>query len=1123
MTEFQSGLTDHQRDVNQYTSDLTAAIRDAAGSADSEIDFSEQIRADLDGVMNQFGIGFDYVNTQIGSSLSIADVEAVLENQDLSFSDVPFGPDDIHEGGQQPDAVAGASVTDYKNPGELSTQSGRKSALGQLAGYMITVADVQNVDVSDTAGVVTDGEKYLFLHGDDLSQAEQRHVNEGSTEEYIHLLVGHWAVLTVDRILSDFGDRTSISINAVNAFYNALEDPGNRSEKFFEEWKLLFEQVCGFDFDEGAELLEEQYGLDIQNDEEYRKALFALYTYYALIAKLLAAEFVHYHQDSRFLSFMKKLIGRSDDELRNQMDQFEEGWVFKDSGIDNFLEVSLFSWYTESAVWDDDISEAILDIAQRMRKYDPGKIREEPQEARDLFKKLYQHLVPDELRNQLGEVFTPDWLAELTIEKSGYNGEGSVLDPTCGSGTFLVFAARQKKERYREQHGDELSDEQKEEVAKKILNEIEGFDLNPLAVLSARTNLLIEMGELLSYHTGDVPVYLADSVRPPELSSQITGSFYTVEEIPTESDEGELESSDDYLNIKIPQEIIDRDLVNDYFDLAKKYTLRGVSSDQFVQSFREEYGIEEPRTESAIQYSYQDVSDLHDRDANGVWWGIVKNRFRPHFCGKFDYVLGNPPWITLDNLADDYRDKIKSEWREYDILPDGAQAQKKIEHGLLFTCVSIDEYLKSPDQEGQNAGELSFLLPLTAQRGGAAGKFRKHLSDNTEVLELTDVADLNPFDVTKNRPLIVSVRNGNETDFPVPCDTWIGDRPPFDARLNSVDIDRHDFVATYLGDDPTGKWYSAPSHAISAFKKIHGESDYEAHEGVGTEGGHGLFFIDIIDGRSNLIENTNIGHKQWDQVRTTVDPNHVFPAAKGSSVNKWRYSTPRTLLIPHKETGEAYSEEELRTTDTWDFLYHDGRNQDVGDRKWYGTPLKDTDHPNHILQRVTERNFSEYKTIYQNITGGTYVDFEAVTLGPEEVLGEEKPVMFDHSINYIDADSKGEAYYLSGILNSACIRAMMRAHSVLNLNPRAIEEVDIPTFDEGENSHTTLAKLSEGAHQLSESAEVDESISAIFDKPTAEVSISDIELKIDEVASDIFDITEDELDSLRYYLEITRV
>lgn len=87
------------------------------------------------------------------------------------------------------------------------------------------------------------------------------------------------------------------------------------------------------------------------------------------------------------------------------MKQFEEGWVFNDAGIDNFLEVSLFSWYIESSVWNDELADAIVDIAERMRKYDPGRVREEPQEARDLFKNLYQHLVPGGTSQPAGRSF----------------------------------------------------------------------------------------------------------------------------------------------------------------------------------------------------------------------------------------------------------------------------------------------------------------------------------------------------------------------------------------------------------------------------------------------------------------------------------------------------------------------------------------------------------------------------------------------------------------------------------------------------------------------------------------------------------------------------------------------
>lgn len=1094
MTRYQSDLESFSIEAEDFASELTETIRSAAENADSEDDFAQQIRSGLGRVMDEFSLKFDYVDTQIGN-LDSDEVKMALSNQEISIDDMPFDESDISEGGQRPDAVAGASVIDYKDPGILDTTSSRRSALAQLAGYMITLADVQNVDLTDTVGVVTDGEYFIFLHGGNMSQPECRPVNEQSTREYINLLVGHYAVLTVDRILSDFGDNTDIAIDAVNSFYESFGDAGKRSEKFFNEWTLLFEQVCGFDFDNGSEILEDNYDIEINSDLEFKQALFSLYTYYALIAKLLAAEFVHYHQDSRFLSFMKRLIGRSNEDLRLQMEEFEQGWVFNDAGLDNFLEVSLFSWYTESKTWDENTSEVITRVAERMRKYDPGKIREDPQEARDLFKNLYQRLVPSELRNQLGEIFTPDWLAELTIQKSGYDGDGSVLDPTCGSGTFLVFAARKKKVNYKETHGEDLNSAQKEELAHKILNEIEGFDLNPIAVLAARTNLLIEMGELLGHYTDDVPVYLSDSVRPPELSGQLSGSFYTVNEIPKESESTDRTESEERIEIRVPEEIIDRDLVNEYFNLAKKYTFRGLSADIFVDEFKTQYEIDEQRTKTAIRSSYEDISNLHDRDVNGVWWGIVKNRFRPQFCGEFDYIVGNPPYNPLDDLADDYRNKIKDEWNNYGILPDGASEQKKIEHGLLFTCVGIDQYLKDD-------GVLSFILPLTTQRGGAAGKFRKYLAESVNVFEVNDLADINPFDITKNRPLILSLKNNGETDFPIPCDTWIGDRPDFDARLENVTLNSHSFDAKYMGDNVSGKWYSAPSNAIEAFEKMYGDSPYNVHEGIGLEGGHGIFFVDIIDENQGIVKNTDEGQIQWDSVRGTVDTNHLYPAIKGKNIHRYDYSADKHIVMPYDDDGNILTEQELKRTDTWDFLYDNRRESDVGDRKWYGTPLKERSHENHKMQRVAKRTFSDYKIVCPNITGGTYVDLKTVTLGPERVAGEDKPIIFVR-YPFISTDSRGEAYYLSGVLNSAPIRALVRASSILNINPDTIENIALPRYDENIDTHQKIAKASEEMHHNTVTEEK--------------------KSRVNELVRNIFELTDKESAELRDYLQLTQV
>jgi type I restriction-modification system DNA methylase subunit len=132
-------------------------------------------------------------------------------------------------------------------------------------------------------------------------------------------------------------------------------------------------------------------------------------------------------------------------------------------------------------------------------EYDPKTLSIDPIESRDLLKKLYQLLFPKTVRHDLGEYYTPDWLADLVINEVGYDGNPDirVLDPACGSGTFLVMAINRVRE-YAEKHMIP-----KHELLPKILNNIVGFDLNPLAVMAARTNYLLALRELLK-HGGEM-------------------------------------------------------------------------------------------------------------------------------------------------------------------------------------------------------------------------------------------------------------------------------------------------------------------------------------------------------------------------------------------------------------------------------------------------------------------------------------------------------------------------------------------------------------------------------------------------------------------------------------------
>ena len=127
--------------------------------------------------------------------------------------------------------------------------------------------------------------------------------------------------------------------------------------------------------------------------------------------------------------------------------ELEDGGVFSQVGIGNFLDADYFSWYLD--VWSSGIDDAASAVIQILTDYEPATVVLKPENLRDLFKRLYQDLIPREIRRKLGEYFTPDWLAEMLLDEVEYDGEdsdGNLLDPSCGSGTFLVIAIRRAKE-----------------------------------------------------------------------------------------------------------------------------------------------------------------------------------------------------------------------------------------------------------------------------------------------------------------------------------------------------------------------------------------------------------------------------------------------------------------------------------------------------------------------------------------------------------------------------------------------------------------------------------------------------------------------------------------------------
>jgi N-6 DNA methylase len=101
------------------------------------------------------------------------------------------------------------------------------------------------------------------------------------------------------------------------------------------------------------------------------------------------------------------------------------------------------------------IEQILRCMMTKLDEYSPGTFSEGPVPSRDLLKKFYPQLFPKSVRRDLGEYYTPDWLAEHVLKKFGYEGDPDkrILDPACGSGTFLVMAIKSHSPLVRPQSG----------------------------------------------------------------------------------------------------------------------------------------------------------------------------------------------------------------------------------------------------------------------------------------------------------------------------------------------------------------------------------------------------------------------------------------------------------------------------------------------------------------------------------------------------------------------------------------------------------------------------------------------------------------------------------------------
>ncbi|MCD6456070.1 MAG: N-6 DNA methylase [Methanophagales archaeon] len=186
------------------------------------------------------------------------------------------------------------------------------------------------------------------------------------------------------------------------------------------------------------------------------------------------------------------------------------GKYFTAKGIANFLEEDFSLWLISPEIEDKSFA-LFCSIVEALANYDFFRIDE------DIFREIYEEIIEREVRHKAGEYYTPEWLVQLILNDALALWEKKdipkILDPACGSGTFLYRTIKILLEK-----GISLRD---------IIKNVGGIDINPIATIITKANYLIAISDLVKdLEEITLPIYTKDCLKSPDLFNyEIIGKY----------------------------------------------------------------------------------------------------------------------------------------------------------------------------------------------------------------------------------------------------------------------------------------------------------------------------------------------------------------------------------------------------------------------------------------------------------------------------------------------------------------------------------------------------------------------------------------------------------------------
>ncbi|MFX1533414.1 MAG: N-6 DNA methylase [Promethearchaeota archaeon] len=673
-------------------------------------------------------------------------------------------------------------------------------------------------------------------------------------------------------------------------------------------------------------------------------------------------------------------------------------------------------------------------------------IRDVDYDSSDIFRIIYQQLVSPSTRHGLGEFYTPPELARLIIDSNYHFGQ-SVLDPACGSGTFIIELIRSIKN----------SKKPLKEQIKAIRN-IYGIDYNPMAVLVSKANILINSVGLLETVEEHFPlnIYLANTLFPITFTTQDHHLYGPCQELRISAIQESLVIAEKFLDpenkeifaniLSILDQIINRNIQDKetfFVEIQNALTPK----EKRLLKAKNSWG--ETLHSNFFGEIARKFFRLAESNKNHLWTYLLFNSFGvPNPSNKIDLVIGNPPWIVLNSIHSGvYQKQLKKLVEKYDIKPD-PQTITQMEVSSIFISVIRDKYLT-------NNGKLFFIVSkglLTGKQHNGTRKFTG--LKNLEVW-------LFDKDVFRVPNICVSGIKTNKkrkelSDFKViykfyTCNkennTWKFEYEKSECRLPKIQNENIvGFESEYekhrtlpYGKNPyydqvfTGASIFPRNLLFIKFKEIKEET---------------IVFEPNMDLRSQKTWN----FKPYDM--SEVEKSYIYDVAKSTELVPFLHLATHKVFLPAERNNLTYNSSKIQSKTR---KHYDMLNQLYKEHQKRNAAIKDLwERINYQNTLTAPRQLKPIKVV--NNSSGKY-------LKSAIIRGES--IVIDIKLYFcgFEEDEEDEAYYLCAILNTPVIANESRRFAGVGFGGKNVHmhkrvyNINFPKYDPQDPLHREIAKL----------------------------------------------------------------